>query len=456
MRRRMPIWKRVTFTVVTLAAFVLLAEGGALVANGIWGVADDIRVYVPGPVRSRRPTLMRLDPNMPKRCEHGLQVRQPERRLRDRVETMNPEANRLAPPTAKPLRKQVFVVGASAAWGDGVEYAETFSGRLASGGKYQVHNAAVFGADSEMAAFTVKNIIDCHQPDLIVAFLGSDFFQWQYERQERTARDWHLAFSRKSMFYRCLIAVARQAFRPKNAPPGAPPGNFHNPQLKPTQRCEIDADYREPKFFDAAGWHNDREHYLAFLRNNLEQIIGYARHHGVKVLLTTIPFNYRMCPARFVKQPLAGTVADRAAGKTARRRFDAGLQQLRAGRNAEAGASFIAATEAAPEAPLPWYFAGQAQVAQGDLSEADRLFRQARETTVGNLGSVLSANDVIREVAAQTDTPLADVAATFADGFDHEFLSDQLFRDFCHPNVAGHERIAASLAPVVDTLLGAR
>ncbi|MDP8225821.1 MAG: hypothetical protein P9L99_20845 [Candidatus Lernaella stagnicola] len=463
--------KRLLFTIAAVVLGLALVEGVLRVVDVFAGRAMDVRVFMPVPPRESPIDLVeakKLDrpagdmrglenTENDDECRWPVKIRQKDMALSVRLEQTDPVRGILPLQEPKPAARRVFVLGSSVAWGDGVEYPDTFAGRLEGAlnadRPVEIFNVSLFGADSGIVLFTAQEVIRCHYPDVLVILLGSEFFQWQYEDKTVRARQWHAAAVRRSTLYRYLTASLRAAIGSLSTRARA--GGDPRDQLTPMQQCRADASYPEPFAFDAEAWAADRRNYLAAMAHNMTQIIEKARAAGVDVVLTTIPFRYRMCPTLFTWQPIAA-VAPGAEGKRARLAFQEGLAQLDAGESALAYESFHRAAQSSPASPLPWHFLGEAAIRLGRDREADAAFRRAREQTVGNLGAVLSANDSLRDVAEQTDTPLVDLAGAMAGVFDVEWKSDELFRDFCHPDAAGHELIARELKPVVQRILSAR
>jgi tetratricopeptide (TPR) repeat protein len=104
-----------------------------------------------------------------------------------------------------------------------------------------------------------------------------------------------------------------------------------------------------------------------------------------------------------------------------------------------------------PSPPLLHYLRAQCLERQGRLDEAEAAYAQSREQMIGNLGSRLSINTVIRRVATQTGVPLVDAARIF-DAHEHasgHHFNEDLIVDDCHPSALGHQLIADALAPLL-------
>ena len=84
--------------------------------------------------------------------------------------------------------------------------------------------------------------------------------------------------------------------------------------------------------------------------------------------------------------------------------------------------------------------------------EAEAAYARSREAMIGNLGSRLSINRVVREVAAEQEADLVDLRKIF-DDYQHRrqrHFNTELIHDDCHPTPLGHALIAQHL----EQLLG--
>jgi hypothetical protein len=353
----------------------------------------------------------------------------------------------LSAPTTKPARKQVFIVGGSAAWGSGVTYDESFGAQLGSllgpSENAQVYNAAHNGFDSEQVAETAAQIIDCYYPETLVVFSGNnEWGVWYYRTEEGLCFQWHRWLHARSTFYRYLLLGVRR-FMPADAMPPDYDGNV--PVFDDARGCGPQDQYADPFLFSSEQVANSRRHYLAYYEHNLEQIVLSAKRRGVSVVLLTLPFRYDLCPAYFYVQPLTAGATDRKIANRAKQVFADAMTALTVGRSEDALRGFEQVTALAPEAPQPFHFIGRLQLERGERAAAAAAFRQARENQVGNMGAVLSVNDVVRRVASENQTTLVDVAALFAAAGRDELDTDGFLHDFCHPTAEGHRLIAGAV-----------
>jgi lysophospholipase L1-like esterase len=77
---------------------------------------------------------------------------------------------------------------------------------------------------------------------------------------------------------------------------------------------------------------------------------------------------------------------------------------------------------------------------------------------IGNLGSRLSTNRIIREVSKDADVPLIDVQALFQQygASRQRFYNRDLIHDDCHPTPLGHQLIAEALVPLLQAAITSR
>jgi tetratricopeptide (TPR) repeat protein len=100
-----------------------------------------------------------------------------------------------------------------------------------------------------------------------------------------------------------------------------------------------------------------------------------------------------------------------------------------------------------PDAPVAHYVEAELLESLGRPGEAEAAYARSREMTIGNLGSQLSINRVIREVAADQQAELVDLRKIF-DDFQHNrkrHFNVELIHDDCHPTPLAHSLIAQHL-----------
>ena len=88
--------------------------------------------------------------------------------------------------------------------------------------------------------------------------------------------------------------------------------------------------------------------------------------------------------------------------------------------------------------------------------EWDAAHRQAREFLAATLGrhqSSATENEILRRVAAETDTALADVEARVIAAEPHGVPGETLFRDHCHLNGRGNRLMREAYETIAIGLL---
>lgn len=434
--------RRLLFAVAVLAFFLVGAEAVLRLLEPRLALTERAVIPVIEPAPDRRPP---YPPPATEACDELLPIRPPHLALNRLGGPVSPADCLQSTVSAPGSGKRIFIVGGSAAWGDGVEYAQTFAGLLAErldGANVTVFNAARNGQDSQGVARTAARILACHAPNLLVVMTGNnEWLNWRPRPEVPLRQRLHQTLG-KSQLYRLLILGVRKTrqWRKNRAADRGELAGFNE-----NRGCETFRSLREPAGFDPQRWRVDRGDTLKAFRHNLEQIIALAKENRVPVLLVTMPVRTRLCPAYFVEQPHASFCPEN-------RRLAGGMAALREGAAGQALQSLAALAEACPETALPPYFAGRAAEALGDRRLAAAFYRRAREATVGNLGSMASINLVVRQTAEETGTALVDADELFRRAYRDPLESDRLFLDFCHIGAEGHRMLAEALWSEIQSL----
>ena len=178
-------------------------------------------------------------------------------------------------------------------------------------------------------------------------------------------------------------------------------------------------------------------------------IVTESRSRNVRVILMTMPFQYRLAPAWKQRQPLAG---DPQHLETMTRLVTETLALQDQDQPAEALERIREAIRLDPLPPVPHYLEAELLESLERPVEAEAAYARSREAMIGNLGSRLSINRVIREVAAKEGAELVDVRKIF-DDYHHRrqrHFNSELIHDDCHPTPQGHSLIAQHLEPLLE------
>ncbi len=375
------------------------------------------------------------------------------------------ELQKLTPATCPGTPGQrTFVLGGSAAFGYPYGFRENFanqSDRPAGNPDHRVMNAAQVGATSNDIVPIARTILDHYQPTNLVVFAGNnEWFHWRptppkndsepnanTSPQPGPATRSLLATLAHS---RALAAAISQLFDllENNRHHAAPQRITHDDgfvehhALFGTQHA-IDNPLT-PDRYDTTGWPETRQKYADQFRNNLATIVTEAQRSNVRVILMTMPFQYRLAPAWKQRQPLAGDpnnleLMTRLIHETVnlheQKQMDTALKRIQF------------AIKIDPDTPVPHYLEAQLLESLDRPLEAEAAYARSREAMIGNLGSQLSINRVIREVAAKHNAELVDLRKIF-DDFQHQqkrYFNAELIHDDCHPTPLAHGLIAHHL-----------
>jgi len=83
--------------------------------------------------------------------------------------------------------------------------------------------------------------------------------------------------------------------------------------------------------------------------------------------------------------------------------------------------------------------------AEGKLDRAREQYRLAQNTFNANFGTTPARNAMVMELADQNDELVLDIESIFEANSPHGLVGFNLFVDFLHPNLAGHQLLARSV-----------
>ena len=374
--------------------------------------------------------------------------------------------------------QRVFVIGGSAAFGFPYRYADTFSGildRQFANDRLKILNAAQVGWTSGELAPLVDQAVRFYRPSAIVLMIGNnEWFHWQpvsqHGPEQVSAEDTppreelsqnSITILKTLAHSRALAAIeyglvqwmisSRQA-RQDQARRSAKRDQFESHHELAGSDYAV-AMPLSPRQYDPSQWLVARQDYLDTFRANLGQMITVAREARVPIVLLTIPFNPRLSPAWKHRQPHsfdpehreAVTTAIRAASRSvSEKQFAAGLETA------------TIALSRDPHPAVLHYLKAQCLEGLERHEEAERAYAESRDRMVGNLGSRLTINRIIRELAQQNMVPMIDVQELFQQyGASRErHYNVDLIHDDCHPTPLGHQLIAEALVPLLRQTVG--
>lgn len=370
--------------------------------------------------------------------------------LQFRLATSDRPTGERLDPASLPQGRRAFVLGESAAFGVNCPAAETFAARLDDALRprsVHVFNAGQIGADAWQVMDAGAQLLERYTPSALVIFTGNNpWISWSPPQQAR-ANPTTIGILRTLATSRALAGLELLLFRWVLTHPSPTPG-FHDHGELTGSGYALAHPLEASPAFGPDDWAAVKRLYLQRFETSLTELVTHAQARHVRPLLVTMPFNYRLSPAWKHPQFEAYTPEHRAQVRALL--HDAG-RRVQAGDCQGALPRVEQALALDPSPPLLHYLRAQCLERLGRLDEAEASYAQSREQMIGNLGSRLSINTVIRRVATQAGVPLVDAARIF-DAYEHahgHHFNEDLLVDDCHPSPLGHQLIADALAPLL-------
>jgi hypothetical protein len=221
------------------------------------------------------------------------------------------------------------------------------------------------------------------------------------------------------------------------ASPEIPVGKIYVPDFGPIATRYWATDAR-----DAA---RQRYYALAMFRTNLDAIVQAGRDAGARVMLLTQPKNYVDWPVTGGRERPEG---DRAARRVWKRHMSMARKRYRAGDLSGAANELEAARAVDPRHGATVWRLAEVRRAMHD-ARAAALYRDAHDLSGDDFGTTSERNATVREVAARRGALFLDMERIFAEASPNGLVGFNLFVDFLHPNLAGQELIAESVAAAI-------
>lgn len=365
--------------------------------------------------------------------------------------------------------QRTFVLGGSAAFGYPYRFDENLAARAdrpVARPDHRVLNAARVGATSSDIVPIARTILEHYDPATLVVFSGNnEWFHWRPSRPgsqdhqnsqppaaiDATSRSVLTTLSH-SRALAALTAVAVHLLQDRDTQAAPRPVTHDDGFVEHHDLTGARHAIENPltaERYDVSRWPETRQKYLERFRENLVTIITEARSRDVRVILMTMPFQYRLAPAWKQRQPPAG---DLRHLETMTRLVAETLALQDEDQPTKALERIREAIRLDPMPPVPHYLEAELLEALQRPVEAEAAYARSREAMIGNLGSRLSINRVVREVAAEQEADLVDLRKIF-DDYQHRrqrHFNTELIHDDCHPTPLGHALIAQHL----ERLLG--
>ena len=253
-----------------------------------------------------------------------------------------------------------------------------------------------------------------YEPDLYVLYTGHNEFL--EERTYATIKNTPapLKHAHRAMTNLRSYNLLRGWLAPPPPPPNRLPGD---PDALLDYQNGLEAYHRDDAWRDAV---------IEHFELNLRGLIALVRAHGKPIILVNPVCDLRRTPPfKFV-----------STSRRANELWALAKQQP----PAEAIKTLQQAVSLDPRNAGILFHLAQCHVAVGQVDEADKFFLQAKEEDICPLRILEPMRQKIKQVAAETNTPLLDAESLFA-----EAGSVNLLVDHVHPSFRGHQLIAEGL-----------
>ncbi len=362
---------------------------------------------------------------------------------RDRARSFNVQRFAARKPTGT---VRIFCLGGSAAYGYPFGAPVAFSRWIEEGCRrlwpdesFEVINASGMSYGSFRLRALVTEILD-YEPDLIILYSGhNEFIEKDFYIQSGATR---LMGVRSVLGNLHLYTMLKSWIHPDRPPEAADAGGFDQFGLHVTRRENI-------------GWTDEeRERVIAKYAENIEAIVARLEDEGVPLLMMTPAPNeshWRPEHSRVSPDLPAETMTawSNAYGQGVRRQSD--------GETSAAIESFQAALRIDDRFAELHYRLGQCLEAEGRYDEAREAYRRALDRDEVPIRITPPQREALADIARRRHPYYADAWSALGRIATHGILGDELFWDYCHPTIRGHQQIAALACSVITRtgLLGA-
>lgn len=352
-------------------------------------------------------------------------------------------------PAALPAGGQVLLFGASAAYGDGVTFAQTFAQLSAARLQQRLNRPELRLLNLARPAWELQSVAALVQrllgelpqaPAAVVLLSGNnEFLSFPFPGVGNPP--WQ-----RLGLYRWLSHQARRRgwLRP---PPGWDYGFFKEPRWEP---IPLDFVARRiwrglPGVGDASYWPKVLEAQLEGYQAGLSALVAELRRRKIPLVLIPPPQHLSLFVGGIQPQPVTyAPVGQGAYGELSTRLSRA----LAAGDRAAVRALGLAY----PDGPLQRYLEAQWLEQAGKYDAARAAYGQAREQMMGVLAGIPQISALMREQAGDGVTVL-DPGQLYPAGVSPRRRSRELFNDACHLSPRGHRELAQMLSEALAPLL---
>ena len=457
-KKAIPRWRRLVYALVTLALLLGALEGiGRLLARDLPpsppGYADARTFLIDYDNRIRDPWFLEQDGPLPGALGSKVVLRVAPGTAGARPFPGPGGKVSLLAPADLPAGRRVLVLGASAAYGDGIGHDKTLARQLelllqksAAPGQQPVRvlNLARPAWELKSVAALAERLVERlpDAPAAVVLYSGNNEFSIPPI----------FSVSRPGLLsslasYRVAVHWMRRRgwLRP---PPGSEFHAIRNPSWQVKDNAAIlDRLWRggDPGLEDMSYWAEVRKKTLASYRTRLRKLKAALAAKKVPLVLVPPPVNLFLFPGAIYPQPVT-------YGQIGSARYEAMAERLARALTAGGDTAAVKALiKEAPDGPLQRYYLGQRLDQAGKHDQAAAQLRKARDNTMGLLAA-LPGIAAICEAEAGPSVAVIDTADLYPANRSVAKRSRELFNDSCHPSPLGHRLLAQKVAAALETL----
>lgn len=290
--------------------------------------------------------------------------------------------------------------------------------RLLAENSVQCINRALAGRNSTFVLRKLVESLAVDEPDALVVMIAHNEF---IELNDLTAEEFSARYTlRKSIYQSALLRRIRRAYLSYL---------FYH-------RAEGLLEDQRSQFIRGSARYQNR---ILSYRENMARIVAAARQAGVPLYLCTAASNLLDFPPQ-QRERLTGQEEQRYH-RLARNVYDAVENNL----PQEAISLIELALLKSPEDPMMHFYAGGVYLQLGEVEKARRCFVMAKDLDETILRGLSVFNTIVKELCQQPGLKLVDVEDLFFRESKAGVPGNDLFYDYCHPNVTGHHLIATEL-----------
>lgn len=352
---------------------------------------------------------------------------------------------------------RIFCVGGSTTYGRPYHDPTSFCGWLReflaeadTSRRYEVVNAGGISYASYRVARVMEELVE-YEPDLFIIYTGHNEFlerrtydsiintpEWIRQIDALLSRTRTYALFRK-LTNRLKKSGIKEPSKPNNKQRPNPAAELAGFQMPAEVTAKLDsvigleAYERDPKL---------RKNIVEHFRFNLRRMISMAREAGSEVMLVTPASKLADC-APFKSQHRSDLTE--AEIRRADNQFRAAQEDYTAGRFSEALKAAEQGLKIDNQFAAGHFVRGQALRALGRFKEARPALVRARETDVCPLRALSRMQQIVRNVAAESQVPVVDFVKMVDDRSPNRIPGKKMFLDHVHPTIEGHRILALAL-----------